>query len=355
MRFPIVPGFHIPRRPRFPAGTAEQFQVYFRPRPNDRTFTYTTPVALIRLDIPPTRGRVRLQLTINSVDLVALVPLAIEWQKPHSLPGVAGLAEQIWSTLTSRSPAPTRRAGLATFPVRLRDWRGTVYVPKADVPDVGYIAAGAPQSYPVLSVREALAFAKRHLMGCWGNDRDKRTWMYRMHRLTAMVVADEIARLYMENRQVFGKYLKYLDAAMDDLRGRIEVAWKPGARVTPRRLALALVDAKFDHLSGPGHESWKLLGNRMKLYDGQLWSRFMEPEKERRIRALCPTPRVRDLVHLRKAEYRDNPAASWFLSWWTLIVAGPLYPFKLDMRYTDEWPSYVWEALYPTSSGSTST
>jgi len=170
--------------------------------------------------------------------------------------------------------------------------------------------------------------------------------MYRMHRYTAMVVADEVARLYLsDDRHLLGD-VQFLERADPTLCGRIEAAWGPKAKMTPRRLALALVDAKFKHVLPE-----LLNADRQKgIVDSQLWSLLMRPEEAGKVRALCPAPTVRELCQWSKSRIHQNYSADWFLRWWAEVVRLPLYPFEMTVEMTaagdDTWPSYVWEALH---------
>lgn len=315
-----------------------------RARKGDRTFIESDPFECTQLDIPASwGGRVRLQVTILSLDGSTKVALSMEWPRCSPLPGPKGLADEVWRTLLSRTPQRTRRAGLAPFNLALREWRGTVSLRKENVPALRRLEP----PYALLCIREALAFAYRHLRGRWPSEKDKQLWMYRMHRYTAMMVADEVARLYLGDRKSELGELKFLKEAAPSLRKRIKACWQftpsgKGARITPRRLALALVDAKFKHVLP------ELLNvDRCKgIADGQLWSLVMPPEKAERVRALCPTPTVRELRRWSRSQIHESYAADWFLRWWANIVLRPLHSFEMIAAGDDAWPSRVWEALH---------
>jgi len=157
--------------------------------------------------------------------------------------------------------------------------------------------------------------------------------------MTAMIVADEVADLYLRDPKLL-VHPQYIEKAYPELEKRIKDAYRHPT-VTRRRLALALVDIKFEKVLGPLLNPDRLVG----LDDATLWSRRLHRDYDRLIQ-LRPAPSVRELLSWSKAKRREDDVADWFLRWWGELVFLPLEPFAVEMAGDEMWPPIVWEALH---------
>lgn len=345
------------------------------PRQGDRHY-YDTASSLhhCSLDIPEARGgRVRLQLTIPWYDLekdLQVLTLAIVWPKHGpALPGPNAVAETIWKRLTAGDFERTRRSsrplfwskhgppraqpsGLVTARVRINKWRGETFVRTEDQD----LAKSLPRDDAVVCLVCDLGWAFRFFHGRWPRDKDKLAWVYRAHRMTALLVAEEIADLYLQNSpHLLPRQRQNLDDAYPVLKKRIAEAYRSDT-VTPRRLALALVDIKFEKLLNRLLDPNRMVG----LDDATLWSRLLPQENRERLNQLRPAPSVWEIMSWAERVREENEAASGFSSWYSCLVGKPLEPlnppFETDIRQRKEiafleypgverWASIVWEAL----------
>jgi hypothetical protein len=240
-------------------------------------------------------------------------------------------------------------------------WRGELFTARANRALVPY----APRRDVYESVREVLGWASKILSHRQPSDRDRLAWIYHAHRRTALFVADEIAKRYFTDRVSLGNVSR-LEAALPKLRERIKAAYPHrvwSSRVTPRRLALALVDHVFEPLfPRPLLEP----GRRVGLTDGRLWNEVFPPEYRKRMKALLPAESVHQLLSWPRRELDEHPSGKWFLSWWAILlnVLGPYYPgywtnterspASTDTRSikllshpgVEEWAAEVWDALH---------
>jgi len=298
-------------------------------RRGDRTFfNESFPGQDIRLDVPQSRGsRVRLQMTMPYRDETGKVSLLVEWPKRRPFPDPRSVSAQIWNQITSSAPSLRSRTGLAFFKVEVDSWRGFVYLPREGIEFLGNV----DPANAVVWLGETLAWADRLLVGRRPSDRNVEAWIYRMHRYTALLVACEIAEAYLTNRQSL-RYPRELEQAEGELRRRIAAVWSSHSgrtRVTPQRLALILVDAKFDGVKDI--LSPLALEYHTVLATGHLWRKVMPRESARRLRALAAS---------------DPNGAAWFKRWRSRILSAPLVPYTFFTTPGDEaWASYVWHAL----------
>ncbi len=234
--------------------------------------------------------------------------------------------------------------------IRFKKWRAEVIIRKEDQD----LAKSLPRDYANVCLITGLGWAFRFFHGRWSRDKDKVAWVYRAHLKTALIVAEEVAELYLsKSSHLFPR--QHLDGAYPRLAERIKEAYSHPT-VTARRLALALVDIKFEKLLN------KLLDpNRpVGLDDATLWSRLLPPENRKRLLELCPASSVWEIMSWAEARREENEAASGFSSWYICLVHKPLAPlnppFDTDIRKRSEiaflefpgverWASIVWEAL----------
>ncbi len=317
-------------------------------------------------------GRVRLEMTIPWIGPPPpgrhALSIALVWPKGKPLPTPSRVAATVADTLQSARPSKTRGPGLDRFPLTLERWTGEIFTRKAD----RALLPHAPKVDVCLCVREVLAWVSRVLSHRWPSFLDRREWIYRAHWLTALLVSDEIATRYLEDRASLGD-TSALRRAEPMLRQRIEAAYRTretSPRVTPRRFALALVDQVFEPLFPVSKRRLysRLLDPTRKfgLDDGKLWYMILPPEDRKRLKALCPAESVYALLSWRETERELNDAANWFLSWWWILVnvGGPYYPgvrpstepppspehpaqlYLLEVPGVGEWAAHVWDALY---------
>ncbi len=336
-------------------------------RSGDRPFIYAhSPWHQGKLCVPQSRGgRVRLEMTIPWIGPPGptshVVPLVLVWPKLLCLPAPSRVAHVVADALQRARPCRTRGPGLDRFPLKLELWRGEVITRKSDrallphvlTPDV------------LVNVREDLSWASRLLYHRLPSYHDQLGWVYHAYRLTALLVADEIARRYFTDRASLGK-ASQLEAALPRLFERINDAYPSRTRpskVTPRRLALALVDQVLGPLF------LRLLldpGRLVGLTDAKLWNQVLPPENRKRLKALLPAESVHALLSWSGQELDAHPTAKWFLKWWSLLlnVMGPYAHdrwlasepspvsqstghFKLLAHPgVEDWAAIVWDALH---------
>jgi len=276
-------------------------------RRGDRTHTPPfSPAHDVLLEIPAARGgRVRLQLTMPWRHEQGSILLALEWPKAVDLPPVRCLGRTIWRVLCGRAGPPrrTKRFGLSAFPVSVAAWSGRLYVPTAHL---GTVRRLDPAN-AVTGLTAGLDHASRMLVGRWESRVDPQAWIYAMHFRLALLVADEVAREYLDGLPSVPLPLQRLHQAIPQLRRCVNAAY-PGQsprQLTPHRLAMAIVDAKLSHLLRPLLDP----GGRAGLDDGTLWRRALPLATERRLCAL------------RK---RDWYVANWCKRWRSLMLTVPL-------------------------------
>jgi len=167
-------------------------------RRGDRTHTPPfSPAHDVLLEIPAARGgRVRLQLTMPWRHEQGSILLALEWPKAVDLPPVRCLGRTIWRVLCGRAGPPrrTKRFGLSAFPVSVAAWSGRLYVPTAHL---GTVRRLDPAN-AVTGLTAGLDHASRMLVGRWESRVDPQAWIYAMHFRLALLVADEVAREYLD-------------------------------------------------------------------------------------------------------------------------------------------------------------
>jgi len=300
------------------------------PRRGDRAFAPPfSPAHDVLLEIPAARrGRVRLQLTMPRRGERGSIALALEWAKPVALPLAHGLGKAIWHVLSRRGGPPrrTRRPRLSAFPVSVGAWCGRLYVPTAHLGAVRRLDPGNAVTW----LTAGLDYASRMLAGRWGSRADPQAWIYAMHFRLALLVADELAREYLGSRQAVPASLQRLHQAIPQLRLRVTAAY-PGRlprRLTPRRLAMALVDAKFSHLLRPLLDA----RGRAGIDDGTLWRRVFPLAIERRLRALIRA---------------DWYVANWCKRWRSLMKVQPLESYCFFQVPGDEdSAARIWRALH---------
>jgi len=289
------------------------------PRRGDRTFTPPFSRAHdVLLEIPAARGgRVRLQLTMPWRHEQGSIALALEWAKPVALPPVRRLGEALWRVLCGRAGLPrrTNRSRLSAFPVSVAAWSGRLYVPTAHLGTVRRLDPGNAVTW----LTAGLGYASRMLVGRWSSHRHRRAWIYAMHEKLGLLAADELAREYLSSLPTVLAHLERLHRAAPQLRSQIIAACsgRAPAHVTPRRFAMALVDAKFRKFRRP------LLDpkGRAGLDNGTLWRRVLPLAKERRLRALIKA---------------DPYVAQWRMRWRSLMVTLPVDRHKFFRTPGDE-------------------
>ncbi len=333
------------------------------PRQGDRHYYYAaSPVHHATLDVPESkRGRIRLQLTIPWITLKGgryLLTVALVWPKiGPDFPMPHELAAELWKRLTEESFERTEQRGLAgallKVPVRFKRWPAELFIRKQDWKLARSLAGEEGHDATFVCLTETLAWAFRFFhRSRWPREQDKFAWVYRAHRLTALLVADEVAELYLTNAPSLSPR-KYLDEAHPRLARRIAEAYRHPT-ITPRRLALALVEVKFEKLLG------RLLNRSTGLDDARLWSIMVPPASRSRLLGLLPTQSVVALRSLPKA-VRQGDHICGFLHWWDLLVNTPLRPLYpptdvpikkrseiafLELPGVEHWASVVEEALY---------
>jgi len=291
------------------------------------------------LDIPEsTRGRITLQRTIPWVDVETgehILSIAIMWSKHgRALPSPKEVAEVIWKQLTTghfersiRSslclfwpkvgPPRSQPAELVRAPIKIKRWGAEVFIRKTDRD----LAESLPRDDAIVCLVRCLEWGFRLLPGQWARDQDRFAWVYRQHLKTALIVAEEVAQLYLARSPQLSPRM-YLDKAYPELEKLITEAYLPRIRkprVTFRRLALALVHVKFRELGYP-----VLRPGRSGLIDSKIWNNLLPPDKRERLIKLRPAPSVRDLLSWSKAKRVDDEVANGFLTWWIRLVYNPL-------------------------------
>ncbi|GEM_PF-4714870 len=337
------------------------------------------------LEIPEsTSGRVRLQLTIPWRELGSgehIISVALTWPKLNLPPrDLKGLAEDVWKRLVPGKYERTDRSSLVGSLVRVsikfNRWRAELFIRREDrqliellireEERVAELVSSGAIDFAICTVREqaigslvaGLEWATRFFHPGWSREKDKAAWVYRAHLKTAMLVAEEVADLYLENSPLLTRR-KYLDVAFPTLKKRISDAYR-SATVTARRLALALVDIKFENLFP---DRLRLLDpNRLRgLDDATLWSMLLPPDNRDRLIRFRPAPSVQEMMSWPKAKTRDNEAAKGFCNWWVCLVEEPLRPLYpltdiplnqrnyiafLEFPGVERWASIVWDALH---------
>ena len=296
------------------------------PRRGDRIFAPPfSPAHDLLLEIPAAkRGRVRLQLSMPWRDEQGEMTLAVEWAKAAPAPRIKRLAMQIWRIVTGPAGSRrTRRPGLLSFRLTSDAWQGVLYIRAGDRAD----ASRVDSVNAVIWLEEALRYVRRMLVGrWWRSKRDTDAWIVAMHWYFALLAADDLARDYLMDRSAI-KSPVMLQRAEPTFRQQIQAAAWSSRRVTPRRLAFALVDAKFRQL-----RPFLLCGQRLALADGTLWNRVMPPDQRRRLRALL----------------RGDPyVARWYTRWRSLMVHGPLLDYRFfETPGEEDLAARVWYARH---------
>jgi hypothetical protein len=195
-----------------------------------------------------------------------------------------------------------------------------------------------------------LAWAARLLIGRWPSDQDRWCWIYRQHRYIALFVADEVAWYYLHNSSALRGSM-WLDEAKSSLAHRIREAYvlTPTGRpptVTQRRLALALVDVKFENVLPRLLDPARSVG----LTDGKLWALVLPPKIRQTLRELCPTRTIPQLLELREQAAELDPILKWVRNWWNLFVDGPLFSFNAShfqsFPAVEDGAARMWAALH---------
>jgi hypothetical protein len=325
-----------------------------------------------QLSIPEEGGRIRLQITIPFSDLLVsrivlgtrapILSLAVTWQRTgHLLPSPELLAKEIIHRLNVGRFKPADRKGrirqrLAKLPIKFARWSGDIYLQWTDRD----IAEVLPPRDAVLAIRSAVRWTHWILGGfCEGKKLRGASWqarIYTAHRKTALMVANEIADLYLSNSpRLFSR--ERLDEIYPVLVQNIKEAYgsrnpQTAPHVTAHRLALALVDLKY------GRTLPKLLDKNRQtgLTDSRLWARLLPKQHRNLLRKLCPADSVRDLIDWPETKRESNIAADEFASWWGMLTDSPNVPLRRskkpgsiafhDLPGVEEWATRVWNALY---------
>jgi hypothetical protein len=206
-----------------------------------------------------------------------------------------------------------------------------LYVPVKDLASIDRLD---PSNAP-LWLAEGVAFAKKMLVGKLRSDPDKDAWIYEMHHLLALLVADDLARTYLTDPGTLSSPGP-LQQAEPLFRARIAKVW-PGRPLTPRRLAMALVDAKFGNVRRPLLDPHRQVGH----IEATLWGHLLPPKRRRRLHALIQ---------------RDGYVARWCRRWRSLMIIDPLelYPACRPPGSKYRWHApgeenlaiRIWHALY---------
>jgi hypothetical protein len=263
----------------------------FHPRKHSRE--YTNPLSPWHLRVASIpfnpQGRIIIQLTIPGGGIwndMFILPLAVSWPKTAPLRSPRRMARLAWRLLRRTSPRRSR-TGYATFS-DARMGALSVYVPRQTLRWIPHI----PEAEAIGNLNDAIAWVGYLLTGTWPSDQDRWTWIYRAHRQFAMPVADEVARSYLVHRTTL-LHRGYLEQAHAQLVAHITQVYgsTPTHRprvITARRLALALVDVKFQDLLPP------LLapGRAARLEDARLWSLVLPRRAQTSIRHLWPAGTV---------------------------------------------------------------
>lgn len=287
----------------------------FGQRHDDRTHSLAlSPMHQAFLSVPPTGGRIRLIVTVPWAGppgpSLHVLPITLTWQKTLELPQIGKLAEIAWCSLRHDARDRTERPRVNRYPLKVDQWRGDAYVWKTD----HMLLANLPKDDAITNLGQALTWAARILRCRRRPKKDRRFLIKYAHRLTALLVADEVAQLYVTNREI--SEFRALKEAESLLRRRVRRAYGPNAGLTPRRLGLALVDQAF------GDDLPLLLARgRAKLDDGHLWSRLVPPDVRERLRKqLWPAATVRELLDAHDA---DDDRVRWLTRWWCALRDGP--------------------------------
>jgi len=324
-----------------------------------------------QLSIPEEGGRIRLQITIPFSDLLvgrivlgtrsAILSIAVTWQsRQHSLPTPELLAKEIVRRLNEGGFKPTDRKGrnrqrLAKLPIKFERWSGDIYLQWTDRD----IAEVLPPRDAVPALRSAVRWSHWMLRFSEGQKLRGISWrerIYIAHRMTALMVADEIADLYLKNsprlfsRERLDEIYPVLVQTIKDAYGSRNPETTP--HVTAHRLALALVDLKF------GTTLPKLLDKNRQtgLTDSRLWALYLPKQHRSLLRKLCPADNVRDLIDWPESERENSIAADQFSGWWGMLTGTPDVPLSSsrksgwpafhDTPGVEEWATRVWNALY---------
>jgi len=295
------------------------------------------------------RGQIRLELVIPvgmcGITLI-LVPLALSWAKGLSLPSSNQTARAIWSLLQTGKPKKSRTGFMVFSTHEVEGWTARVYVPA----EVHASLASIQPRYPILVLEESLAWAARLLIGRWPSDQDRWHWIYRQHQHIALFVADEIAWHFLHNPPIL-RDSTWLNEAKPSLVHRIREAYGLTATgrppsVTQRRLALALVDVKFEN----AHPRLLDHARASGLTDGRLWSLVLPPGTRQTLRNLCPTRTIPELLELREQGAELHIIMKWVRSWWNLFVYSPLRSFNasnfMSFPGVEDVAARMWEALH---------
>lgn len=301
-----------------------------------------------------------------------VLTLAIIWPKGgRALPSPRDLMEEIWRRLTAGGFKRVRRLSKPLFwpkagpprvqpsrfvniRIRFKEWRGEVLIREEDVKLTKLLSSEEGREAAAVCLQTALGWAFRFFHGRWPREEDKFAWVYRAHRTTALLVAEEVANLYREKSPLLSPR-QYLDEAHPILEKRIKEAYLHPT-VTSRRLALALVDIKFEQLLPRLLDPNRMVG----LDDAKLWNMFLPPENRERLTKLRPAPSVREIMSWPESKREVDEVASGFSNWWCRIVYDPLRPLYppsdvpiherktiafLEQPGVERWASIVWEAL----------
>lgn len=334
------------------------------PRLTDRYFPYAhSPWHQGGLWVPYGGGRVRLQVSVPWIgdpgDRRHRLSFVLAWQRPLHLPAPSKLSTVVADALRGAHPQRTRGPGLDRFCLKLESWRGEAFTEKKDRALLPHV----PRADACLCVREALAWASRLLSHRWPSYHYKLGWIYSAHRFTALLVADEIAARYFEEPASLGD-ISRLQSALPQLCRRLGEAYRlPECppQMTPRRLALALVD----HVLGPLFLRPLLDPDRcVSLEEGRLWEQAFPPEYRSRLKTLLPAESVHALLSWPKWKREEDQAVNWFVTWWylLLLVQGPFVRGRwsadeaspitgagsklLAYPGVEKWAAFVWDALY---------
>ncbi len=335
----------------------------WKKRGDDRNYAFpSSPLNQAVLSVPPEGGRIRLCVTIPWGGLpdprrLHILAIALTWRKSLRLPSSQAVAEATWKALQGKRYRRTTRPALDCFPIKVGPWRAEAFTWETHRP----LLAHLPKDDALVNLQSALEWTSRLLTRRWSR-KGRGDWLLRAHRLTALLVADEIATLYFDDRTRLVNAAA-VEQAEPQLLKRIRAAYR-APRLTPRRLALALVDAKFEGVH-PSQFSILDPNRQMGLDDGQLWRRLIPEDHEQRMReGLWPAPSVRELLGWSAEQTREDQRADWLLRWWHLLRDLPLKPllctpaprpgelppsprnFLQQLPGTEDWAARVWDALY---------